>query len=237
MPSTTSSARADLPANGAGAVSGGNHPRPGLAAWFRTGAAGERGQAITVLLMSVSMAMLAVTMMYNVPVSIAADEAARLQQAADAAAVAGAQAIVSDLPELLPSMLADGDLPGCGTGTTAASDYALRNEAGLVGYCYYPSSDEIRVTVRSRAVTETGERETADAIAETGLRLTSCRPSFSLGRATTPTEGDEESPSVTVRGHYRCGDLVVPVTVTDSNVVIDISAAEIHQRFNPALGE
>jgi hypothetical protein len=104
----------------------------------------------------------------------ATDEVSSLQTAADAAALAGAQAIARDAPQAIKDAVSNGGGIPCGLGRGEAQAFAARNGANVTGYCYYPVQDRIEVTVRSQAVLESGRQENASAVSELDLRLGPC---------------------------------------------------------------
>lgn len=180
----------------------------------------EAGQVSTALVVVVSVLLLGFAMTFGVRLSQASDEAGDLQQSADAAALAGAQAVLRDAPEELVQAITAGRQIPCGLGQEAAGDFAQRNGASVVSYCYYPANDEVRVRVRSNEVLESGQREEREAVAELGLRLGPCdRPSRPTSSSTTSTSSSSGSSSSTtstpppdVEDVLRCGEVDVPVT-------------------------
>lgn len=175
--------------------------------------------------MTVAVLLIGFIWLYQLPIVKAEDQRSGLQQAADAAALAGAQQVAKDLPSVLLESIRHGGVPACGLGQSAAQQFAHRNAAELISYCYYPSSDRVKVTIRSLAVLESGSREEAEATASVGRRLGACEL---IGPSPTPSPspsdgagGDDPEPT---KLKYRCGEFVVPVT--DTNGLIELIGSE-----------
>lgn len=138
----------------------------------------ERGQVTTAIVLSVTVGLVAVALFGLVALARGADERTKSQSAADAAALAGADA----LNDLLPGLFAQigskhgwRDVFGCGLGRGAAADFASRNDATLTDYCFDVGDDEVRVRVRMNdPVTDDVGPATAKATARTGLDLGHC---------------------------------------------------------------
>lgn len=156
----------------------------------------------------------------------ATDEVSSLQTAADAAALAGAQAIARDAPQAIKDAVRNGGGIPCGLGRGEAQAFAARNGANVTGYCYYPVQDRIEVTVRSQAVLESGRQENASAVSELDLRLGPCvlpdapeppepeptpTPTPSASSTTTPTPTPTPTPQDVVK-KGRCGEVEFDVT-------------------------
>jgi uncharacterized membrane protein len=152
----------------------------------------------------------------------AVDERSHFQTAADAAALAGAQQIRKQIPELLQTSL---DRSGIGSfmsnasdnvlGQDAAADFADRAKAEVTDYHYDPRSDTVTVFVRGRAdsvVTGSSLKTTATAKAGVGLILDGCRPPIP---PSSPLD-------------ISCGDLDIKMGGGDK---IDTTAADILGQF------
>lgn len=185
----------------------------------------ESGAAAMAIVVVVSLMLLAFAMVVGVRLSKATDEASGLQGAADAAALAGAQSIVTDAPGQIVSALVNGQVIPGNLGQSAAADFAGRNDTTLVSYSYSPSQDRIRVTVRSDDVMESGQREERSAAAEVGMPFTTCGPSEEPDAPETPEEQgpaeppddepqEEQTPPPVedVSDSLECGGLDIPVT-------------------------
>lgn len=184
----------------------------------------EAGQAAMWLILTMAFLLVALgTTAYSRLVS-ATDEVSSLQTAADAAALAGAQAIARDAPQAIKDAVRNGGGIPCGLGRTEAQAFAARNGATVTGYCYYPVQDRIEVTVRSQAVLESGRQESATSVAELDLRLGPCvlpeapeppeptpTPTPSPSSTATPTPTPTPTPDDVVR-KGRCGEVEFDVT-------------------------
>ncbi|MFV0407023.1 MAG: pilus assembly protein TadG-related protein [Propioniciclava sp.] len=191
--------------------------------------------ATTAIVVVVALMLLALGFTYTYRLARIESQASSLQTAADAAALAGAQSIISELPTELPmAMMNETTLPG-GLGQDAAGLFAGRNNAELVSYQYQPETDSIALRVRSVSHLETGRYEDAIATARVGLRLTTCV----LPEIPPPPPDSSEDPDApaTVSGTATCGELSVPVTITVATgaVTLDISDDELKARFTAAL--
>lgn len=181
------------------------------------------------IIVVVAILLLAFAMLFGVRLSKATDEASGLQAAADAAALAGAQSVVTDAPGQIVSALVSGQsIPG-GLGQSAASDFANRNDSTLVSYSYSPVQDRVRVTVRSQDSLESGEREERSAAAKLGMALGPCdvpdtpappSTSTTTSPSSSPSGSSSSSPSTTppapppvddIGDAIQCGGLELPV--------------------------
>lgn len=187
---------------------------------------------------------LAAGFLYLARVAPAVGQADQLQTSADAAALAGAQAVSKDFEDhFVRFVVHDFQLPSCGVGSRAAQDFAHRNDATVVSYCYYPVSDEVRVTIRSNAVLESGRHEERSAAARIGFAFAGCsveRPTWETPTPTprplapAPTPGATPSPPpppppapTPKRGWVHCRDLhdAVPVVVDPDGSVVGLDIA------------
>lgn len=181
------------------------------------------------IIVVVAILLLAFAMLFGVRLSKATDEASGLQAAADAAALAGAQSVVTDAPGQIVSALVSGQsIPG-GLGQSAAADFANRNDSTLVSYSYSPVQDRVRVTVRSQDSLESGEREERSAAAKLGMALGPCdvpdtpappSTSTTTSPSSSPSGSSSSSPSTTppapppvddIGDAIQCGGLELPV--------------------------
>ncbi len=191
---------------------------------LRAHEAREQGQAAMWLVLTVAFLLVALGVTAYSRLVSATDEVSGLQTAADAAALAGAQAIARDAPQAIKDAVRDGGGIPCGLGRGEAQSFAARNGATVTSYCYYPVQDRIEVTVRSQAVLESGRREDASAVAELGLRLGPCvlpdapeppepepTPTPTPSSTSTPTPTPTPTPDDVVK-KGRCGDVEFDVT-------------------------
>ncbi len=200
----------------------------------------ETGQVATAVVVLVSVLLLAFAMTVGIRLSKATDEAGELQRSADAAALAGAQAVLHEAPGQIVSAIKNGREIPCGLGQEKASQFADRNGANLVSYCYYPANDEVHVTVRSHDRLESGEHEERQAVAQLGVALGPCEPlepptpspSSSTSRPSpTKPSPSKRSPSPTKEppeeDEVACGDLDIPVIWPGDDGDIKIDAGDI----------
>lgn len=208
----------------------------------------ERGAATLSLILTLCILVVAFAVFYTTRIGKFGAQESTLQTAADAAALAGAQEIVSQAPGQVVSSIRTGSGFAGTLGQSAASEFAQRNGATLIRYRYLAASDRIEVTVRSQNALVSGARESATASAQVGLRLQACvvgpAPSPSPSTPASPsTPGGSPSPRPTTPPPTSydtmadCGDLRVPVTMpTGAGApVLKITAAELKGRFTPAL--
>ncbi|GGL39645.1 hypothetical protein H9L10_13435 [Phycicoccus endophyticus] len=209
----------------------------------------ERGQVAMWLVVVVAFALVGLGTTAYARLAKATDEVSRIQTAADAAALAGAQAIVRDAPNAIREAVLSGSGVPCGLGREAAQDFAARNDATLTRYCYYPESDRVEVTTRSNAVTESGSREERSAVAELGITLGPCvlpeappEPSWSPPPSSSPTPSGTESPTPTptptpddVVGEGHCGDIGFQVTFPGAGGGPVFGWGELHITADPTL--
>lgn len=207
----------------------------------------ERGHATTALIIVFSLFLLGFGFLYVSRLAKVGDEAAGLQTAADAAALAGAQSIVKEMPDaILAAIEHRSILPG-GMGQAAASEFALRNDASLVSYRYYPAAEKIEVTVRSRKPLETGHYEYAKATSRVGVRIGACTvppkptpppPPPPPSPEPTPTPTPSPAPPKPWKTVATCGELSVPVTMPPSGTgrpTLDVTEEALKAWFAPAL--
>ncbi|MBL8931207.1 MAG: hypothetical protein JNL54_13885 [Kineosporiaceae bacterium] len=203
--------------------------------------ADERGQTAAWLTLVVAGGLLALGVTSFSRLARAEDQAGSIQTSADAAALAGAQLIGKEAPVHLVELLESHRLwPECGWGQGAADDFAARNGSDVVSYCFYPGSGRVEVTVRSRAVAESGRREQATAFARLGVRLGPCLMPTLPTPTPTPPGGPPPGPTPTppdVEDEAHCGDVTIPVTIPGdgSDPVFHWDAAHFAGLFEPRL--
>jgi hypothetical protein len=201
---------------------------------------GDDGQLTTGLMVLVSLGLLFVVMRVILPIGQAADQRTTAQTASDAAALAAAEQLKTDIPQVILTAVAQSqiraDLPGllqgvnCGSGSGAAQNYAASNNADVVTYCYVPANDRIEVRVRSRDVATTGGRAESTAVAGLGVRLGNCYLTDDPPPAPDPDDDDADPenppedddpdeppppppPPPNVGTLLRCGDLTLHFTI------------------------
>lgn len=204
----------------------------------------DRGQITTALVM-VGIVLLVALGLLVTKLGQATDQKSKVQIAADAAALAGAQQIRKDVPGLVLTAIRDRAMNPfaqnpCGMGREQAMDFAGRAGAEVVTYCYDPDTDTVQVSVESLSVSVSGEKAMAAAEARVGMTLGACNvlpaaPTTSPPPTTstpTTTSSTRANRSVTV----ACGGLSIDVVLDDSTgVITQPSISEIFDMFEPAL--
>lgn len=139
--------------------------------------------------------------------AVAGDESSTAQHAADAAALAGAQQVLDDLPDSVrPGFRQPDEIVGllgggrCAqAGRAAASRLAAANGASLTRYCWNVFGDTVSVSVTLDSTNVSGAPASADAEAATTFEATGCRfPDGFVAPTRPPTSppspGDEPPP-------------------------------------------
>ena len=209
----------------------------------------DRGQITTALVM-VGIVLLVALGLLVTKLGQATDQRSQVQSAADAAALAGAQQIRSQLPGLVLTAIRNqakdpfAGSPACGMGNAEAADFALRAGASVTTYCYYPDSDTVQVSVESLSVSVSGDRARADAQARVGMTLGPCDvlptpPSTTTSApATTSTPTMTATPTTTsppTNVTMACGGLSLDVVLDHAGVITQPSISDIFDMFEPAL--
>ena len=134
----------------------------------------DRGAAMVALVLLFAFLFLAFGIVYVARIARMADQMDRLQIAADASALAGADALVEQMPALILA-----DITGQALSVQeeqapqkSAQSFALKNNAKLATYS--EQGGTIAVTVQSQTKLESGKRERADARATIGKEFASC---------------------------------------------------------------
>jgi hypothetical protein len=151
-------------------ASGTGRPRPARAR-------ADDGQVAAGLVTCAVLALVALLVWFVVPVSAASDQHSRAQTAADAAALAAAEAIIRDADLTLSAMATEGQLHvflQAVLGSEGATQYAALNNAHVVSYRYDWRNDRAEVVVETNDRLETGEASRARAVAEVGLTWGQC---------------------------------------------------------------
>ncbi len=157
---------------------------------------GEQGQMVISLLVVVCIALIGFSVLLVVPIGAATDERTRSQTAADAAALAGAEAIRTDWldrhtrPRLLTYSENSGEFGGDdphrtndpgrsidgGSGGSDAQTFAHRNGARLTSYLVDPINGRVSVQVENMyTADERSGRARSRAVAELDINFRNCR--------------------------------------------------------------
>lgn len=187
----------------------------------------ERGLVVTAVVLMAIVGFTAVAVAVVAPLGQATDEASQAENAADAAALAGATGVRKALLAALPGWRFDdlddlGRSAGCTVGRPGAADFAARNAARLTSYCYEARSGRVEVEVEMVATGVEGAPARAEAAASLGLDLSSCsRRDDPVVTTTTvavvppPTSTGPAAPSPTYPAgtELRCGANVLRFAV------------------------
>lgn len=162
----------------------------------------ERGSGPVTVLLVLGAVALVIAAGFTALGAVAGDEGSSAQHAADAAALAGAQGVLDDVPDSVrPGFTVAAEIPellGGGTclqtGRSDAADLAAANTATLTSYCYNVFRDQVKVSVRMNDDPVSGTQARADAEAASTFEANACGldPSFSL-----PTETPSPTPTAT----------------------------------------
>ena len=210
---------------------------------------GEAGQSPVMAVLVLAAIAVVAGIFVTAKLAVATNDGAGAQHGADAAALAGAQAVLDDIPTAVaPGFLSPTDIPvllGGGrcltVGEADASRLARANGDSLTSYCYNSFTDEISVKVSG----DDGAR--AEATAATSFDAGSCSldPGFT---PPTPDPGGDDSgddsggdpggaaPLPPVRTLLDCGidNLVVTFDPVDARfhfVGLDLVLADVKPRL------
>lgn len=203
----------------------------------------ESGAATTLLVLGLSVLLICFGFWYVQNLAQVEEKGGVLQSAADAAALAGAQSIVSGSPEWVRELVNGNAVLRGGLGQSVANEFARRNNSTLVFYQYHAGQDLIILRIRSMEPLVTGRHEEAEARARVGFRAGACVLSSELPRPTPtrswsyPEAGTPTPAPLDYDGLARCGDLTVPVRVSGVNRRVSVSLRddEIKSLFAPSL--
>lgn len=140
----------------------------------------QRGQVTTALVIAVTVAVCAVAFYGVLALGRGVDERTQAQAAADAAALAGAGSFEAALPGLIGQLSSHGQHLGndqfsCDFGRALANEYAEKNDARLVSYCFDAAEGEVRAEVEMNdRVNEDIGPARADSVASTGVNFADC---------------------------------------------------------------
>lgn len=212
---------------------------------------GDQGQVATVVIVLVALGLLLVIARVMLPIGEAADQRTRAQTAADAAALAGAEQVRDWVPSallmaLVPNVLPDGpvtvvnDWVRADIGAGEAHQYAVRNGARITQYRYIWSEGLVEARVVFDAAAETGGRAEAVARARVGPELAPCTTSDDYTPPAPAPAPDPSDPDATPEEPQEgfelvCGELRLPVEYLGPLPSIDLSLAELREKFRPRL--
>lgn len=181
----------------------------------------EQGAAASALLVAAVFAGLATFLFIAVPFGAASDAKAQNRTAADAAALAGAEAAKADLlavigSEGIPEDWTDAGI-GCELGLVEAQRYARANEAELVEYCFDVASGTAHATVEGQRTQ--GALSRSDAVAE--VDLPDCEP------VDVPTPTPAPTPTATPTGQPAPTETAAPAPPSPSPTTIDCDIIDL----------
>lgn len=193
----------------------------------------DSGQVATGLIICAVLALVAITFWVMLPIGSAVNQKSGAQNAADAAALAGAdnviEHVISDL-QTLPIGPFQPTTFFCGLGAGDAGRLAQENRAHVTSYCYDWRTDESTVEVASDKALSGGQHSQARAVARTGVPWGACH-FVGLPSPTppppTPTPGPT-SPSTSPTPTPSSSSPPEPVQLVCGGVTIDYDLRDGH---------
>ncbi|MBK8730803.1 MAG: hypothetical protein IPM00_16315 [Tetrasphaera sp.] len=190
----------------------------------------ESGQAVTAVSVVAMLFVLGAGLWLILPFSKGTSELSKLKSGTDAAALAGAQAIVADMwPTVQASLNAHGvkTFKG-GSGQIRAQEFAGKNSATVTSYHYFPLADRVEVEAMTTYITATGKAERAKSVAETGRHLDECVPDAPLVTTTTGYNATA-----------HCGEIQVDIYVPPSTTPLQLLTppGQLKKMFTVRLAE
>lgn len=165
---------------------------------LRRRAEDDSGQVATGLIICAVLALVAVTFWVMLPIGSAVNQKSSAQNAADAAALAGADDVIEHVIQDVSTLPVGPFEPKtffCGLGESDARRLAQSNGAHVTSYCYDWRRDEAAVAVASNKALSGGQHSKAKAVARTGVPWGACH-FVGLPKPTpTPTPTPKPSPS------------------------------------------
>ncbi|MFC6708043.1 pilus assembly protein TadG-related protein [Flexivirga alba] len=193
----------------------------------------DSGQVATGLIICSVLALIAVTFWVMLPIGSAVNQKSGTQNAADAAALAGADNVIDHVVDDIATLPVGPFEPHtffCGLGATDARTLAQNNGAHLTSYCYDWQSDEATVQVASNQALSGGQHSKAKAVAKTGVPWGDCHftglpeptltptpspSSSSTSPAPSPTSSTPSEPVQLV-----CGGTTIDYDLQDGHLVV-----------------
>ncbi len=180
----------------------------------------ERGAAALSLLVMAMIISLTIVLYMALPLATASDRKSANRTAADAAALAGAEFVRTDLENLLADKGWLGSFsdytPFLDLGGSAAQTYAARNGGTLVAYDFDVIGWKAHAKVESPEIRKGSDKPVSEATAQ--LDFPDCLSKPSDDPTTEPPPADDDPPKPP-KVEIHCGDLdikVVPVKDGDS---------------------
>lgn len=205
---------------------------------------GDGGQMMAALCIGLAVTLLAFCVVALVPIGAATNEVSQSRTAADAAALAGAQAVRERWVdfETRPGRLGFvhpgiGDGAGLGIGLglggrgrSEAETLAERNGADLISYSLPPGSSEVRVEVRNRNTSyPDGPRAESSATAALDIDLDDCRWSLRPPEPVYEAGGEPTFEATLTCGGWSA-DYVVSNAVATAFQVLDYDGSSNRDR-------
>ncbi|MGN6415702.1 pilus assembly protein TadG-related protein [Flexivirga sp.] len=196
------------------------------------GAKDESGQVATGLIICSVLALVAVTFWVMLPIGSAVNQKSATQNAADAAALAGAGTVIDHVVEDLATLPVGPFEPqtfSCGLGESEARRLATDNGSRVTSYCYDWRSDRATVDVASIAALSGGQHSKAKAVARTGVLWGACHfddlPTSRPSPTPTPSSSASSSPSPSSSAPAEpvrlvCGGMTIDYDLQDGQLVL-----------------
>lgn len=160
------------------------------------GAGDDSGQVATGLIICAVLALIAITFWVMLPIGSAVNQKSGAQNAADAAALAGADDVIDHVVDDLTTLPVEPFAPDtffCGLGESDARKLAQANGAHVTSYCYDWHRDEATVHVATNKALPGGQHSRAKAVARTGVPWGDCH--FVGLPSSSPTAPPSPKPS------------------------------------------
>lgn len=198
---------------------------------MRRKAEDDSGQVATGLIICSVLALIAVTFWVMLPVGSAVNQKSGAQNAADAAALAGADDVINHVVADLATLPVGPFEPHtffCGLGAADARTLAQDNGAQVTSYCYDWQADQATVQVASNKALSGGQHSKAKAVAQTGVPWADCHftdlpkptptPTSSPSSSSMPPSPTSSAPSKPVQ--LVCGGTTIDYDLKDGHLVV-----------------
>jgi len=191
----------------------------------------EHGQVATGLIICAALALVAIAFWVMVPIGSAVNQKSDTQNAADAAALAGADNVIEHVVDDIRTLPVGPFQPStffCGLGASDAQQLAHRNGAHTVSYCYDWRTDRATVEVEADKALSGGQRSKAKAVAQTGVPWGSCHFTDLPTPTPTPTPSPSSPSSSPLPSssappqpvHLVCGGVTIDYDLQDGHLVL-----------------
>lgn len=184
----------------------------------------DSGQVATGLIICSVLGLIAVGFWVMLPLGSAVNQKSGAQNAADAAALAGAGEVISHVVDdvrTLPVGPFDPHTFFCGLGESDARSLAADNGAHVTSYCYDWHTDEATVQVASDKALSGGQHSKAKAVARTGVPWGDCHFVGLPSPTPTPTPTPSPSSSSTLPPSPTSSAPAEPVQLVCGGMTID----------------